>query len=69
MDISAKIRATRAALGVSEAELARAIGTSPQNLFQRMKIGKFTTSELEQIAEVRGVKYVAYFELQDGTKI
>lgn len=69
MDITAKIRATRGALGISESELARLIGTSPQNLGQRMKTGKFTTRELERIAEVMGVKYVAYFELPDGTKI
>ena len=68
LDIVAKIRAVRGALGVPERELANRLGVSPQALNSRMKTGKFTTEELERMAEALGVKYVCYFELPDGTR-
>ena len=69
MDISAKIRAACGATRISEAELSRRIGTTPQAFSSRMKTAKFSSAELEMIAEALGVKYVAYFELPDGTKL
>lgn len=68
MDIVSKIRAVCAIQRVSEAELARRIGTSPSAFNQRMKTGKFTSEELDKIAAALGVTYVCYFELPDGTK-
>lgn len=56
-------------LGLSKAELARRLNTSPQNLVQKMKRDNFTKDELEHIAEVLNIKYHAYFELEDGTII
>ena len=50
MDIAKKIRMACTAAGISESELARRIETSPQNLNQRLKVGKFTGEELEKIA-------------------
>lgn len=69
MDIAGKIRAVCGATRISEAELSRRIGTTPQAFNSRMKTAKFTTSELEAMAEALGVKYVAYFELPDGSKL
>jgi len=54
---------------MSEAELARRLNTTPQAFNQRMKTDKFSSNELEKIANVVGAKYLAYFEFPDGTKI
>lgn len=69
MDITGKIRAVCGATRISESELSRRIGTTPQAFSSRMKTGKFSTQELEAIAEALGVTYVAYFELPDGSKL
>ncbi len=69
MDISTKIRAVLGALKVSEAELARRIGTSPSALHQRMATGKFKTEELEKIAEALGCKFEFHFILPNGEKL
>jgi len=52
MTISQKIKMALAYKGMSEAELARSIGTSPSAFNQRMKTGKFSTEEMDKIAEV-----------------
>lgn len=36
---------------------------------ERIKTGKFPTSDLERIAEALGAKYVSYFEFPDGTQV
>jgi IS30 family transposase len=37
---------------ISEAELARRLGVLPQNFSRKMKVGKFTNTDLEKIAVV-----------------
>jgi len=37
---------------MSEAELARRLGVLPQNFNRKMNAGKFTTADLESIAEI-----------------
>lgn len=69
MDISTKIRLALTYAHISEAELARRIGTSAQALHQRLKTGKFTSAELETIANELGADYVFNFVFEDGTKI
>ena len=69
MDISTKIKLAETYAKISEAELARKIGTSSQNLGQRLKVGKFTTEELNSIASALGAAYEAAFVFPDGTKI
>ena len=54
---------------MSEAELARSIGSSPQSLHQRMKTGKFTTEELTKIAEAIGAEYFFGFRFKDGVEV
>ena len=46
MTISQKIKMALAYKGMSEAELARSIGTSPSAFNQRMKTGKFSSEEM-----------------------
>ena len=56
MTISQKIKMALAYKGMSEADLARAVGTSPQAFNQRMKTGKFSTEEMNKIAEALEMK-------------
>lgn len=45
------------------------IGTSTQNLSNKLKRDDFKMSELKEIAEAFEVKFETYFEMEDGTKI
>ena len=69
MTIPQKIKMALAYKGMSEAELSRSIGTSPSAFNQRMKTGKFSSADMEKIAEAIGAKYFFGFEFEDGTKI
>ena len=69
MTVPQKIKMALAYKGMSESELARAIGTSPQAFNQRMKTGKFTSEDLERIAEAMEAEYFFGFQFKDGTKI
>ena len=69
MTIRQKIRMALAKIGMSEAELARKLDTSPQAFNQRMKRGKFTEEELEHIAQIIGCKCQITFSFPDGTTI
>jgi transcriptional regulator with XRE-family HTH domain len=69
MTIAQKINMALSYKGMSQAELARRIGTTPSNLNQKVKRNTLTKEELEQIAEVFGCKWKAEFEFPDGTII
>lgn len=69
MDISTKIKLATTYAKISEAELARRIGTTSQAFGQRLKTGKFSSQELEKIAYALGAKFSCEFEFKDGTKI
>ena len=69
MTISQKIKMALAYRNMSEADLARAIGSSPSAFNQRMKRERFTKEELEAIAAVLGASYRAEFVFPDGTVI
>jgi len=50
---------------ISESELARRLGTSPQNLHNKMKRDNFNIQELVQIAEALDCDFKATFTLRD----
>ena len=53
MTIQEKIRILLVRRGnISEAELARRLGILPQNFGRKMKVGKFTYVDLENIAAI-----------------
>lgn len=56
-------------LGISNAELARRLGWSPQLLNKRMSTGKFSVEEWEQIAAAVGATVAIKFRFADGTEI
>ena len=69
MTVPQKIKMALAYKGMSEADLARAIGTSPSAFNQRMKTGKFSSEDMEKIATALEATYFFGFEFKDGTKI
>lgn len=54
--------------GMSQAELARKIGTTPSNLNKKVKRNTLTKEELEKIAQALGGAWRAEFVF-DGTVI
>ena len=50
---------------ISEAELARRLGISTQNLYGRMKRDNFTENDLHRIAEVLNCTFKAGFTMND----
>lgn len=69
MDITTKIKLAETYAGISEAELARRLGTTSQAFGQRMKTGKFKSSDLEEIAAALGCEFVVEFRFPDGAVI
>lgn len=69
MTIEQKLKMALAYKGISQAELARQIETTPSNLSQKIKRNTLTKEELEQIAEVLGGVWKAEFVFDDGTVI
>lgn len=69
MNIEQKIKMALAYKGMSQADLARAIGTSPQNFNAKLKKNSFTKEDLDQIAEALGGSWRAEFVFSDGTII
>ncbi len=68
MDIPTKIRTACAAIRISEAELARRIGSSPSAFHQRLNTGKFNSTDLEKIAEALGAEFVCFFQFSNGDR-
>ena len=69
VDISKKIKAAGTYLGISQAELARRLGMSPAALNQRLKTGKWSSEDLERIAEALGAEFICEFVFPDGQRI
>lgn len=69
MDTEKKLRAAIAYSGLSISEVARRVGTSPQNFGLKLKRDTFTNTDLEKISKVLGCVFRAEFEFPDGTKI
>lgn len=69
MTIEQKIKMALSYSGISQAELARRIGTTPSNLNQKVKRNTLTKEELEEIANALGGTWRAEFVFADGTVI
>jgi transcriptional regulator with XRE-family HTH domain len=69
MKISEQIKVLCVRNNISVAELARRVGTSPQNLNSKLKRESFTISELEHIAEVVEAKFERNFILINGERV
>lgn len=69
MNLEKKIKMAMAHENISQAKLAKIIGTSPQNFNKKLKRQTFDTEEMEKIANALNAKYHCYFEFEDGTII
>lgn len=64
-----RVKAACELAGMSLTELAEKLGMSQQNFSKRLKVGKFTQEELEEIAKALGANYISVFEFPNGTRI
>ena len=69
MTIEQKINMALAYKGMSQAELARKIGTTPSNLNRKVKRDTLTKEEMEKIARALGGSWRAEFVFENGTVI
>ena len=70
MALSERIRIILVKRGnISEAELARRLGISPQNLNNKMKRDNFSEKDLQAIAEVLNCTYTVSFTMNDTGEI
>ena len=69
MTIAEQIKVLCVRCIVSEAELARRLGKSPQSFNSKMKRESFTVDDLDKIAEVLGAQFSREFILANGEKI
>ena len=69
MTISEQIKVLCVRADISVAELARRIGTTPQNFSGKMKRESFTIAELEDIADAVNSSFERKFELENREKI
>lgn len=69
MSIAEQIKVLCVRCKVSEAELARRLGTSPQNFNSKMKRESFTIGDLETIADVLNVEFRRSFILDNGDEV
>ena len=69
MTIEQQIKMALSYSGISQAELARRLGTTPSNLNQKVKRNTLTKEEMERIAAALGGTWRAEFVFDDGTVI
>ena len=55
--------------GMSSSDLARALDWSPQLLYKRLNVGKFTLDEWEKIGQAIGATAGVVFRFDDGKEI
>ena len=55
---------------ISEAELARRVGVSPQNFHNKMKRDNFSENDLHEIAQALGLKLnISFIDPETGEKV
>ena len=69
MTVSEQIKVLCVRCGVSEAELARRLGKSPQSFNSKMKRGTFTVGDLDEVAKALGVTFERRFILGNGDEV
>lgn len=69
MTFQEKLRMALAKANMSEAAFARAMGTTPSALNQRIKTGKWKDEDYEKMAKAIGCKIETTFTFPDGTEI
>lgn len=67
--IQQKIMVAMDIAGITQAELAKKLNTSPPALNKRIKTGKFSDEDFQNIAKALGCEYKSGFYFPDGTKV
>lgn len=55
--------------GITVTELGKRVGMSQQSISNRLKTGKFTQEELEEMGNALGCEYRSGFYFPDGNKV
>ena len=69
MTVAEQVRILCVRINISEAELARRLGTSPQSLNAKIKRDTFSVYDMERIAEVTGTTFKREFILNNGETV
>lgn len=69
MTVVEKIKVLCVRCGVSESELARRLGKTPQAFNSKMKRGTFSVDDLDNIASALGVSFKKAFILPNGEEV
>ena len=67
--IQQKIDMACTVAGITKTELGRRIGLSQSAFSQRLKTGKFSDQDFENMAKALGAKYFSGFTFPDGKEI
>ena len=63
------VSAAASYVGISRAEVARRLNTSPQQLDSRLNTGKFTLEEWETMMKAIGAEFIVKVRFPDGREI
>jgi len=69
MTLSKKVKLALAYAGVSQAELARRLDTTPQNFSSKIQLDTLKYADMEKIAEALGAKFECGFVFEDDERI
>lgn len=69
MTVSEQIKVLCVRSNISVAELARRVGTSPQNFNAKMKRESFTVGDLEEIAHAVSCTFERKFVMENGEEV
>ena len=69
METRQMIELARTYKKISQAELARRLGMSPQSLNQKLLKGSWSIEDLSKVADALNIKFNCYFEFEARTKI
>ncbi|MCR5107265.1 MAG: helix-turn-helix transcriptional regulator [Lachnospiraceae bacterium] len=69
MTVTEQIKVLCVRCNVSEAELARRLGKSPQSFNSKMRRGTFSVEEMDKIADALGVDFKRAFILANGEEV
>ena len=69
MTVTEQIKVLCVRCNVSEAELARRLGKSPQSFNSKMRRGTFSVDEMDKIADALGVDFKRAFILANGEEV
>ena len=67
--IKQKVEVACSMAGITITELGKRLGMSQQSMSNRLKTGKFTQEELEQMGKALGAEYRSGFYFPDGNKV